>query len=132
MAMHDLDEHNEAELRAHIESAIATAKTKARVVLIPKHEIESWLMYDPEAIATAFKQTKLIKLPANPEGIKDAKEHLGKLIWKHYHKIYLHTAHNEQIAKRVRIASLSKAKSFAPHPLFVAQIKADLKNLKKK
>jgi hypothetical protein len=132
VAMHDLDQHDENELRALLQEALNTSAAKITIVLLPRHEIESWLLYDAQAIAEAFKKVDLLTLPANPEMIQDPKEHLGDLIWKQYGKRYLHTAHNEQIAKRVRLESLSRAGSFGPHPPFIERVKADLEAEKPK
>ncbi|MBZ5674180.1 MAG: DUF4276 family protein [Acidobacteriia bacterium] len=126
IAMHDLDQHDENELRALLQEALNTSAAKVTVVLLPRHEIESWLLYDAQAIADAFKQKELVPLPANPETVQDPKEHLGDLIWKQYRKQYLHTAHNQQIAKRIRVEALNRAGSFGPHPPFIDRVKADL------
>jgi hypothetical protein len=66
--------------------------------------------------------SQLAHLPHDPEGLPDPKDYLGKLVSKEYDKEYLNTRHNELIAKHVDVARLKNSKSFAPHPLFVANI----------
>jgi hypothetical protein len=88
-------------------------------------------MYDAQAIATAFRQKELVKLPANPESVSDPKDHLGKLIDKKYKRKYLHTVHNAEIAQHIRITTLAKAISFAPHPPFASTVKKTLSKGKK-
>jgi hypothetical protein len=126
VAMHDLDQHDEAELRAPLQEALNRSAAKITVVLLPRHEIESWLLYDAQAIADAFKQNEPVPLPANPEVVPDPKGHLGELIWRQYRKQYLHTAHNQQIANRIRVDALNRAGSFGPYPPFIERVKADL------
>ncbi len=95
--VHDLDTHDEAALRNRLSIAIAGANAEATVVVIPKREIEAWLLYDGKAIASAFRETKLPKLPKNPEVLEDPKKHLRDLIWATYRKDYVNTIHNLRI-----------------------------------
>jgi hypothetical protein len=125
--VHDLDENNERELRSELQHAIAPAVFRARVVLIPKKEIEAWLLYDPRAIATAFREHTLPRLPGNPESLPDPKKHLGNLIWGTYKKKYLNTIHNAQIAKHIQAARLRGCPSFAPHFEFTAAVRATIR-----
>ena len=53
--MHDLDTNEEQTLRRELAQSLAEIPASATVVLIPVHEIESWLMYDANAIRAAFK-----------------------------------------------------------------------------
>ena len=117
---HDLDKFNEAKLRAELNASVAEAGAQATVVLIPRREIEAWLLYDAEAIAQAFNERKRPRLPHDPELLPDPKDYLGKLVSKEYDKEYLNTEHNELIARYVNISRLRRSRSFAPHPRFVA------------
>src|SRR5271157_5312842 len=54
--VHDLDQCDEARLRADLEEAITPAGASVSVVLIPRREIEAWLLYDSHAIAKAFRE----------------------------------------------------------------------------
>jgi len=125
--VHDLDNNGQDALRALITAQIAGCGHEESVVLIPKREIEAWLMYDADAIAAAFNENKLITLPGDPEKVAKPKEHLGKLIWKHYRKLYLNTTHNLKIAQRITMCKLDKAESFSLHPPFTERIKGRLR-----
>jgi hypothetical protein len=121
--VHDLDTSSEGELRAHLDAAIASADVEAKVVIIPKREIEAWLLYDGRAIAAAFRETKHPKLPGNPEALGDPKTYLRDVVWATYRKDYLTTVHNPQIAKNIDLSRLKQSGSFAPYPAFSAAIR---------
>ena len=121
--IHDLDVYNEKELRAMLEGAIRTAGAKAKVVLIPKREIEAWLLYDGGAIATTFNGADPPRLPGNPESIADPKKHLRDIVRKKYQKQYLNTVHNAPIARRINTALLRKSASFLPHYAFTQTVR---------
>jgi hypothetical protein len=125
--VHDLDKYDEILLRRKLTGAIAPARAKAKVVLLPKCEIESWLLYDADAIATAFNETQRPKLPGAPELLEDPKKHLRDLIWKKYRKVYLNTFHNKLIAKHINVSFLRRSSSFSPHLPFVNIVKRTLR-----
>ena len=100
---------------------------RATIVLIPLREIEAWLLYDAEAIAGAFKGRKVPRLPGDPESLQDPKKALRAIVWRTYRRHYLHTVHNEIIAKNVDTQRLRRARSFVSYPPFVATIGADLR-----
>ena len=124
--IHDLDTNDEAKLRAHLEAAVSLVNAEARVVVIPKREIESWLLYDGSAIAAAFRQAKQPKLPSDPESLADPKKHLRDLVWRTYRKDYLITVHNPKIAEKIDLSLLQRSESFAPYPPFCAAIRDSL------
>lgn len=127
--VHDLDDYGEQYLRETLTKAIAPAKAKVWVVLIPKREIEAWLLYDADAIAAAFEESSRLKLPGNPEALPDPKKKLGDLVWTKYRKRYLNTVHNARIAEHLDVSFLAaKSKSFSPHPEFAIKVKALLKS----
>jgi hypothetical protein len=123
VVIHDLDFHDEQELRAELTKEVAPARAKACVVLIPKREIEAWLLYDGAAIAAAFNESRPPRLPGNPESLNDPKKHLRDLVWKKYRKEYLNTIHNTIIAKHIKVALLVRCLSFAPHIVFIDEVK---------
>lgn len=123
VVIHDLDDFDEHALRSDLEETIAAAHAKASVVLIPKREIEAWLLYDAEAIAKAFRERKNPKLPGNPEELLDPKKYMRDLIWKSYRKEYLNTLHNQLIARHVHVSALSRCDSFQPHITFTKSLK---------
>jgi hypothetical protein len=122
VVVHDLDQYDENKLRAELNHAIADVRARATVVLIPSRMIESWLLYDGEAIAKAFNERKKPRLPHDPESLPDPKDYLEKLVSKEYDKQYLNTKHNELIARHVNIDLLNKSRSFAPHRPFVLKV----------
>lgn len=126
MVVHDLDVYDEVALQRELNTAIQPARARASVVLIPRREIEAWLLYDANAIARAFRETRVPRVPGNPESLIDPKQHLGDLIWRTYRKNYFNTVHNATIARHIDLSRLSRSRSFAPHPLFVASIRAAL------
>ena len=127
VVVHDLDVHDEKQLRVYLTAAIGCAGAQASVVLIPKREIEAWLLYDAGAIAEAFCENQLPRLPGNPESLPDPKKHLRDLVWKKYRKDYLNTVHNALIAHHIDASLLSRSRSFAPHFVFAATVKRMLR-----
>ena len=121
--VHDLDKYNEISLRRKLTNAITPVRAHASVVLIPKREIEAWLLYDGGAIAAAFKETRRPRLPGDPESLVDPKKYLCDLIWRKYRKDYLNTVHNALIAKHIDVSLLRRSSSFAAHPTFVETIR---------
>jgi len=125
--VHDLDLYDERELRSELTIAIAPARARASVVLIPKREIEAWLLYDSGAIAAAFRENQCPRLPGNPETLLDPKKHLRDLVWKKYRKEYLNTVHNARIAKHIDLSLLTRSESFAPHLAFATTVRRMLR-----
>jgi hypothetical protein len=123
IVVHDLDENDEAELKAHLTTAIRDCGAQLTIVLIPKREIESWLLYDARAIATALRERIHLPLPGNPENLVDPKNHLRSLVWNRYRKIYLHTTHNGRIANQIDPALLRRSRSFSPHFDFATRVR---------
>jgi hypothetical protein len=127
VVVHDLDDNIEETLRAEIAAEIAPARADGSVVLIPRREIEAWLLYDAGAIAAAFKETRYPPLPGRPESLQDPKKSLRDLIWRRYKKEYLYTVHNSRIAEHVNTTLLRESGSFAPHFDFTAIVKERLR-----
>jgi hypothetical protein len=124
--IHDLDANNVNTLRADLSRALAPSRARATVILIPKHEIEAWLLYDKQAIARAFKQSQTPNLPGDPESLPHPKEFLRDLIRRKYDRDYLNTVHNALIAKQIVASSLRRSQSFAPHFEFTSTIRETL------
>jgi uncharacterized protein DUF4276 len=123
VVVHDLDENDELELQEQLTVSVRPAGAQAFVVLIPRREIEAWLLYDARAIATAFRQRPpLPQLPGNPELLPDPKRHLAEIVWRRYQKVYLHNVHNALIARNINVALLRRSRSFAPHLVFARRV----------
>ncbi len=127
VVVHDLDHSDERELRAELAAQISLVRARAKVVLLPKREIEAWLLYDAGAIANAFGETIKPRLIGNPEALLDPKDYLDNLVSRQYGKKYLSTIHNERIAHYIDVRFLANSRSFSPHPPFVMQIKSNLR-----
>jgi len=127
VVVHDLDENIEETLRAEISAEIAPANAEGSIVLIPRREIEAWLLYDAGAIATAFKETRYPPLPGKPESIQDPKKTLRDLVQRRYKREYLYTVHNSRIAEHIDTALLRESRSFAPHFDFTATVREQLR-----
>ncbi len=130
--VHDLDEYDERGLRAQLAKSLKGIKAWAMVILIPKKEIETWLLYDSEAIASTFDLRIRPKLPPNPESLSDPKKYLRDLVWQNYRRDYINTLHNAAIAKGVRPARLASCGSFQPHPVFVSSVREGLHRQKRR
>jgi hypothetical protein len=73
VVVHDLDDYKESKLRAELNCAVAESRAQATVLLIPRREIEAWLLYDGDAIARAFGEHRRPQLPHDPEVLSDPK-----------------------------------------------------------
>lgn len=122
---HDLDAYDETSLRAELGGAISASGARVSVVLIPRREIEAWLLYDGEAIARAFGVRSVPRLPGDPEALADPKGFMRDLVRRRYGKQYLHTVHNRLIAEQINVSRLAGSRSFAPHPKFVRAVQQD-------
>jgi hypothetical protein len=123
IVVHDLDLLVEKHLRADLTKAVTPSGATASIVLLPKRELESWLLYDADAIASAFRQRRTVRLPGDPEQLADPKKHLRRLVRTAYQREYLNTVHNVQIAKHLDVKQLKKSRSFSPHFGFTQIVK---------
>ncbi len=62
VVLHDLDEYDEVALRKGLEDAVANSGARAFIVLVPKRELEAWLLYDATAIARVFNESSFLVL----------------------------------------------------------------------
>ncbi len=118
IVLHDLDDKIENELRSQLEEKVRNVGFEGYVVLIPKYEIEAWLLYDNIALKSVFNLRTIPRLPFNPELIVDPKKALRDIIWKKSKKHYINTIHNVKIAEKIRISRLVPCQSFQLLPLF--------------
>ena len=82
IVLHDLDKNNEKELDEELNNYVWDVGFKRYVILIPIHEIEAWLLADPEAIKMALNLSSIPNAPKQPESIRDPKERLRDIVWK--------------------------------------------------
>ena len=127
VVVHDCDQNDEEALRQKLEATVTGVNARASIVLIPVKEIEAWLLFDPKAIASTFREEKKPRLPGDPESLQDPKKKLGEIVWKTYRKQYLNTIHNEIIAKNLDPHFLNKARSFELYPPFLGTLRRELR-----
>lgn len=119
VVVHDLDEHDEDALRDSVDLALECCTGLIYLIVIPRREIEAWLLSDANALKTVFNMRRLPKVPNNPERVRDPKSVIRQLVWSSAKRRYLHTIHNGSIANAIRIKELGKCPSFLPYPAFV-------------
>jgi hypothetical protein len=124
IVVHDLDTNDERDLRTRLTGSVLPAGAEASIVLIPRREIEAWLLYDAAAIAAAFGETLRPPLPGNPESIPNPKKHLRDLVRRRYQKAYLTTIHNLAVARHINVSLLRQSRSFFPHFGFATGVRA--------
>ena len=122
VVLHDLDHNHEDNLRLELTRCVRSIGFKGCVILIPRQEIEAWLLVDAKAIQTVFNMKKIPNLPTRPEEISSPKEKLRDIVWRSAQKHYVNTIHNKKIAAASRITKVKTCKSFLPYPAFVSSI----------
>ncbi len=110
---HDLDRNKEEVLREELTRKIAGCNHDNHLIVIPKEELEAWLLADIEAIKKTFNITSNIKSLGNVEEIQSPKEYLQKLVRKLSNKTYINTIHNKKIATNIQLEKLSNCKSYS-------------------
>ena len=122
VVVHDLDRYKEVELRNQLSASVSSAGFDGYLILIPKREIEAWLLTDSKALKTVFGMPKLPKIPVNSENLTDPKKTISRIVRISARKDYVNTIHNKKIAGAMRIAKAKKCVSFRPYPKFISSI----------
>jgi hypothetical protein len=117
---HDLDRYNEKELRKTLEIKVCPKEYVNSLIVIPREELEAWLLSDAKALKTVFDLPKEPNKIGNCELIESPKEHIRDLVYKIGKKRYLNTVHNKKIAKEICLENLKKCKSFEPFGTFIS------------
>jgi len=114
LLIHDLDSNNIDDLRAKLNQALSPSPIEKHLICIPIQELEAWFLSDPDAIKKGMNLKKMPNVKGNPEYINSPKEHLERVIdiASSGEKIYIHTKHNEKIAKLISFHKAKKCKSF--------------------
>ena len=120
--IHDLDDNDEITLKKELQDHINSNAFAGTLILIPKYEIEAWLLSDELALKDIFNMNKAPKVPKHPENVPHPKEYLRDLVWKCCKKQYINVIHNRKIAKAIRIERLSVCPSFSSYPTFITNI----------
>jgi len=119
VVIHDLDDNDEITLKKELQDLINSNAFAGTLILIPKYEIEAWLLSDELALKNIFNMNKAPKAPKHPENVRHPKEYLRDLVWKCCKKHYINVIHNQKIAKAIRIERLSICPSFSSYPTFI-------------
>jgi hypothetical protein len=122
VVVHDLDKRDERELREFLERQLEYLREEQKLVLIPIEEIEAWLLCDPRALRDTFHMTRLPRLSASPERVRNPKELLGKIINGASKTHYVNTIHNKRIVGNLSLSMLTRCPSFKPYPRFLGSI----------
>lgn len=118
---HDLDRNKENTLRKSLETKVCPKSYPNSLVVIPKEELEAWLLSDSLAIKKALNLSKCPPQIHNSEEVKSPKEELVKIVYKVDKKRYLNTIHNEKVAVHLSLENLKKCKSFMPLNDFILE-----------
>lgn len=118
---HDLDRNNANELRSKLELKVCPKKNPKSLIVIPKEELEAWLLTDSLAIKNVFNLKKQPKAITDCESINSPKEFLKDLIYRSDKKRYLNTVHNRKIAREIRLENLKYCASFRPFDNFIVK-----------
>jgi hypothetical protein len=116
---HDLDRYKEKELRRTLENKVCPKVNPKSLIVIPKEELEAWLLSDAKALKKVFGLEKEPKKISNCEVIESPKEHIRDLMYKLGKKRYLNTVHNKKIAKETCLSNFQRCKSFKPFGDFI-------------
>jgi hypothetical protein len=116
---HDLDRNDEIILRSTLEEKVPNKQFPTSFIVIPKEELEAWLLADEDAIQKAFTLKKAPKRIADCEGIQSPKEKIGKIVWQIGKKRYLNTVHNKKIAQYIQLENIRRCQSFATFDSYV-------------
>jgi hypothetical protein len=98
-------------------------------IIVPKKggawalKLTSWLRTEEKT----FGLRSQFQLIPDAEALLDPKRCLRELIRRSYRKDYLSAIHNELIAKHIDVCQLERSDSFAPHPIFVNEIRQSLR-----
>lgn len=125
LIVHDLDKAVESDLRESLEKIADETPFSSRAVIIPKEELEAWLLCDEDAIYRALKLEKKLKAINKPEEIPSPKEFLRDLVQVHSkgrQKQYINTIHNKLIASQLNAEKLKKCPSFDHLRVFIDSV----------
>jgi hypothetical protein len=91
-----------------------------KLLIIAVFELETWFLYDVEAIKAAFNIKKNINRIKNPESLVNAKEKLRDIIEKNSDRYYS-TNDNKKIAEKLNVNTLLSCSSFKSLKAFIDQ-----------
>lgn len=118
---HDLDRNKEDELRAELRKKLEDCNFDNHLIVIPKEELEAWLLSDTAAIKKTFNITQDIKPLGDVETIPSPKEFLQKLVKKLSKKTYINTIHNSKIATNIELNKLTACDSYLGFDKYITE-----------
>ena len=122
VVMHDLDTRDATLLHKELSSMTGDIAFETQLILLPKREIEAWLLSDPNGVKYVFNIKGNVRMPNRPEEVSDPKRALRDLI-QPAGKIYLNTLHNKRLAEASDVRKIAKkCESYRPYPKFLSKI----------
>ena len=119
--VHDLDRHNEVELRRSLEEKLNQSDFSIFCVVVPKEEIEAWLLCDNVNLGRVLNSTQPFPEILHPEEIKSPKEFLRRKSNELGGRRYVNSIDNPKIAEGISIGNLDRCPSFTNFSEFVLQ-----------
>ena len=117
-----VDRARERGLRETLEDKMKESSASSWLVVIPKEELEGWLLSDANAINNVYGIKNFPKVP-NPEAVQSPKEYLEDQVYKVGKKRYMQTRDNPKIASDIQINKvLEKCPSFAQLHDFIKDV----------
>jgi hypothetical protein len=119
--VHDADENDPQSIIEDIRTRLETPSIALFVIVVPVHEIEAWLLSDPNAIKIGLNLRSPAVAVPNAESIRRPKEHLRDLIfrWSGKRLRYINTVHNIRIAEKCDVQKLMRCDSYLAFDQFV-------------
>lgn len=119
IVLHDQDKNSPTDIRDSLRRRIKGFPPDVSVIVIPKEEIEAWLLCDVDAIKSVFKIQNDLKFPNDTSSISNPKEFLRDLVSRHSKSTYVNTTHNKRIAEAMSLSSVENVVSFQPLKKFL-------------
>lgn len=124
IAIIDADTLNAGEIskiKSEYTNILNGAQLNKKILVVSVFELETWLLYDTNAIARAFDIKKKIKRIPNPEALINSKEKLRDLIESNTKekKYFYSTNDNKKIAKLLDVSTLNSCGSFQSLKQFI-------------
>lgn len=121
LVFHDLDRNNSDELMADILSKVTRVKFPRSIIVIPKEEIEAWLLSDAKAIKDVFKLEKMPTRISDCETVASPKEYLRDIVWRMGRTRYLNSRHNTRLAASSSVTNLLRCRSYRPLDKYIRE-----------
>ncbi|MFM0565797.1 DUF4276 family protein [Paraburkholderia sediminicola] len=118
---HDLDRNDENKLRSSLLKKVPSSTFPNSLIVIPKEELEAWLLSDANALKEVFSLPKIPQVIADCETVTSPKERIRDIAWSLGKKRYLNTVHNKKLSEKVSLTNLRRCKSYGPFDAYVSK-----------